>query len=589
LSFLKKSLQRNRNFPTCYPKTAKIFVSFASLWLFLVPIQLPSGDTKSRPFFRDVAAETGLTFRHFTGAAGDFYLPEIMGSGVALFDYDNDGDLDVYFVQGAMLTPGKKPLFPLPAGQPPGGRLFRNDLIPSGRLKFVDVTSEAGIHAEFYGMGVAVGDYDNDGYVDLYLSNVGPDVLYRNNGNGTFSDVTAEAGVSDTRWTTSASFVDYDGDGDLDLYAANYVDFTVKGNKKCSSAGGVQDYCTPAAYNAVPHRLYRNDGNGRFTDVSASSGIGRISAPGLGVAAADFNGDNRVDIFVANDGAANLLWINRGDGTFKESALVSGVAYAGDGIARAGMGVAADDFDNDGDIDILVSNLRREGCSLFVNDGSGLFTDATTARGLLRPTFLLTGFGTGWLDYDGDGRLDLFIANGAVTFLEGLAGSRYPFHQKNLLLHQESDGRFKDVSQYSGAALQLSDVGRGAAFGDIDNDGDIDIVVANNNGPARLLLNESTPRRHWLRLKLEGVKCNRGAVGAVVELLRRDQPTLRRRVHSDGSYCSASDLRLHFGLGDQADISEIRVNWPDGTKEIWTDVHADSEIKLRQFSGRAVR
>ncbi|HEY2934727.1 MAG TPA: CRTAC1 family protein [Acidobacteriota bacterium] len=573
------------------PHSRTAFGLALSLW-FLPLISTPAPTTSHTPFFRDATIETGLKFHHFTGAAGEFYLPEIMGGGAALLDYDNDGDLDVYFVQGAMLDRSVAPLkaiFPPAAGQPPGGRLFRNELIPSGKLKFSDVTSSAGIKAQFYGMGAAVGDYDNDGNPDLYLTGFGPNLLYRNNGNGTFSDVTAAAGVGDPRWSTSAAFLDFDGDGDLDLYVANYVDFTVKGNKKCSTPGGVPDYCTPAAYNAVPDRLYRNDGHGRFTDVSASSGIGKTAGPGLGVAAADFNGDHRADIFVANDGAANLLWINRGDGTFEESALISGVAYAEDGVTRAGMGVACGDFDNDGDEDILVSNLRREGCSLFVNSGSGVFSDETARRGLLQPTFLFTGFGAGWIDSDNDGNLDLFIANGAVTFLEALSGNRYPFHQKNLLLQQRAGGRFLDVSQQSGPALQLSDVSRGAAFGDIDNDGDIDIVIANNNGPARLLLNESTPRMHWVRLRLEGVRCNRSAIGAHVYVMRKGQPPLHRRVHSDGSYCSASDLRVHVGLGARSEIDAVRVQWPDGSSEIWNDIRSDSEVRLRQFSGKPVK
>jgi hypothetical protein len=537
--------------------------------------------------FREAAAETGLLFQHFTGATGHFYLPEIMGSGVALLDYDGDGDLDVFLVQGTVLEPGKSAndaRFPPPAGWKPGNRLFRNMLKETGKLQFVDVTDQAGLNHVGYGMGVAVADYNNDGYPDLYVTNFGSNILYRNNGNGTFTDITREAGLPDGGWSASAAFVDYDRDGYLDLYVTHYLDFTVLGNRECFDPAGERDYCPPSAYKPVLHRLFRNLRNGKFQDVTQAAGISAAVGPGLGAICADFNGDGWPDIYAANDGAANLLWLNNGNGTFREAALLSGAAYSEDGVARAGMGIAAGDFDGTGNESILVTNLTREGATLFRNKGHGEFTDSTKEFGLYQATFPYTGFGVQWFDYDNDGRPDLFIANGAVTIVETLRGTPYPFLQRNLLLHNEGV-RFREASGEAGPPFQLSEVGRGVAFGDIDNDGRIDILVANNNGPARLLLNETTPAGHWLEVRLQGVKCNRDGIGARVAVLREGQKPLWGRAHTDGSYLSASDVRVHFGLGATS-TAQVLVEWPDGLKEKWEQVRADSLITLRQGTGR---
>lgn len=551
--------------------------------------------------FRDVAAEAGLHFQHFTGATGQYYLPEIMGSGVALIDYDGDGDLDIFVVQGTVLEPGKTAAdarFPAPAGSKPGNRLFRNMLKETGKLQFVDVTEQAGLSYTGYGMGVAVGDYNNDGHPDLYVTNFGANLLYRNNGDGTFTNVTKEAGVEDGVWSTSAAFVDYDRDGLLDLYVAHYLDFTVKGNKECSDVTGQRDYCAPSAYKAVRHRLYHNLGNGKFQDVTQSAGIGGASGPGLGVVCADFNEDGWPDIYVANDGAANFLWLNNGNGTFREAALLSGAAYASDGVARAGMGVTAGDFDGSGNESIFVTNLTREGATLYRNTSkqeprdtirnsrNSDFTDATAQFGLYQPTFPFTGFGTSWFDYDNDGRLDLFIANGAVTGMESLRGEAYPFHQRNLLLHNDGS-KFRDVSAEAGGPFTLSEVGRGAAFGDVDNDGRVDIVVSNNNGPLRLLLNETNRVGHWVEAQLQGTKSNRDGIGTRVTFVRPGQTTVWRRAFTDGSYLSASDVQVHLGLGDVAGNVTLLVDWPDGLREKWDDVKADSRVVLREGAGRA--
>jgi hypothetical protein len=529
------------------------------------------------PPFREAAKQTGLAFQHYTGASGEFYMPEIMGAGGALLDYDGDGDLDVFLVQGA-------PLDGRPAPPPASGhRLFRNDLGSEGP-RFVDVTSKSGLGRVTPGMGVAVGDYDNDGDPDLYVTAFGPNVFFRNNGDGTFADVTAEAGVGEERWSTSASFFDYDRDGDLDLFVANYLDFTVAGNRRCFDAVGARDYCTPSLYRPVPDRLFRNEGSGRFRDVSEAAGITRADGPGLGVVAADFDDDGWLDLYVANDGAANQLWMNRRDGTFEDRGLLSGTAYNAEGLPEGSMGVAAGDFDGDGDEDLFVTNLPRETNTLYVNQGKGLFQDATDAWGLGVPSATHTGFGADWLDYDNDGRLDLFVANGAVTLVEALRGEARPFNDKNQLFHNPGRPPFRDASAEAGAALALSEVSRGAAVGDLDNDGDVDLLVTNNDGPVRLLLNTAPPRP-WLQLRLRGTTDNRDGLGARVGLARAAAPTVWRRAHTDGSYLTAGDPRVHFCL-EGARAQTVLVQWPSGSREAWPVTGTNRLLTLTQGTGR---
>lgn len=565
--------------------SARLVLSKKSgILLFLFLIVGVALTTAQPPLFREVSVATGLVFQHFNGASGRQYFPEIMGAGLALLDYDNDGDLDVYLLQGAALD-SQRPLFPLPKTQKPGNRLFRNELIPSGKLRFVDVTEKSGLGFVGYGMGVATGDYDNDGFVDLYLTNFGPNALFHNNGNGTFTEVTKQANVDDPRWSTSAAFVDYDHDGDLDLFVCNYVDFTVAGNKPCLSPSGERDYCGPQQYRGLPDRLFRNDGGGKFADVTSSSGITAAYGPGLGVTCADFNGDGRVDIYVANDGAANLLWLNQGNGKFAEEGLLAGAAYSMEGVPRAGMGVTAGDFDNDGDEDLLVTNLTKEGSTLYRNNGQGLFNDASLEFNLSQPSFMSTGFGVAWFDYDNDGWLDLFAANGAVTIMPSLRGQPFPFHQRNQLFHNEAGKTMQEIQPTKNPALQLSEVSRAAAFGDVDNDGDVDIVVANNNGLARLLLNENKTANHWLQLKLVGKSDNRQALGAKVIVQAKGQPPLHRRVHTDGSYLSANDPRVHFGLGNATAIENVIVQWPNGTRENFPNVKLDALNVVSQGTG----
>jgi hypothetical protein len=539
------------------------------------------------PVFQEVAAQVGLNFHHFNFATGQKYMPEIMGAGVALFDYDNDGDLDVYLVQGTRLDPTGKLLSPPPPHWKPGNRLFKNLQAETGELRFVDVTEQAGVGHVGYGMGVAAGDYDNDGFLDLYVTNFGRNVLYHNNGDGTFTDVTREAGVDDPHWSTSASWVDFDGDGYLDLFVCNYVDFTVVGNRGCFSPAGEPDYCTPKMYHAVPSRLFRNLRNGKFEDVSEAMGINSSYGPALGVTCADFNGDCRSDIYVANDTAANRLWLNQGKGGFRESALETGVAYSVDGRAKAGMGVTLADVENDGSQALLVTNLAREGVTVFRGDAKGEFDDATADFGLLQPTFGYTGFGTQWFDYDNDGWLDLFIANGGVTIIGSQRSGDFPYAQRNQLFHNEGRSkRLRETSPLAGRGFQIEEVSRGAAFGDIDNDGRIDMVVTNNNGPVRLFRNRANTRNHWLIVKLESPDINRFAIGASVAVLRRGQDTLRRFVRTDSSYLSSHDVRVHFGLGDKPEIEAVLVRWPQGLTERFEGVKSDRIVKLRRGSGK---
>jgi hypothetical protein len=576
-------------------------VSFGAIAVLTIGWMAAAGNAE-RPsenanLFEDASTGTGLDFQHFFGATGSYFLPEILGSGVALLDYDGDGDLDVYILQGTILDKTKSlkdAIFPPPQQHWPGNRLFRNELIPTGKLRFVDVTDQAGVGGNgAYGMGVAVGDYDNDGHPDILVTNFGRNILYHNNGDGTFTDVTKNAGLEAESFYASAAFLDYDRDGFLDLFITRYNTFTVAGNKKCYSFAGGREYCGPGDYPSLSSKLYHNDGHGHFLDVSQKAGIAASAGNGLGVVCADFNGDGWIDIYVANDKTANHLWINQHDGTFKETGLISGAAYNGDGKALSGMGVTAADFDIDGDEDIFVTNLTGEQNTLYQNDGSGNFEDLTNVYGLGHTTLSSTGFGTSWFDYDNDGRLDLFVASGEVRTIDSQRGKAFPYRQKNQLYHNEGKV-FREVTDRAGPAFQVPGVGRGAAFGDIDNDGDIDIVVTNANGPVQLLLNQVGSRNHWLQALLQGVHTNRDAYGAIVILRRKGRPPIRRRVGTDGSYLSAHDPRVHFGLGTDAELKEsppesLSVMWPDGYQESWEVRQSDRVMHLTEGQGKAVR
>jgi enediyne biosynthesis protein E4 len=517
----------------------------------------------SRPIFDEVAAETGLNFRHYNGMTGKFYLPEIMGAGAALFDYDNDGDLDVFLVQGAPFEPGNKP-------ESPGGRLFRNDLEVgkngTRKLRFTDVTEKSRIRATGYGMGAAIGDINNDGWPDLYLTNLGSNQMYLNKGDGTLDDVTKNTVTDDPRWSTAASFVDYDRDGWLDLIVVNYADFSVTNSPNCYAPTSARDYCTPRVFRAPGNRLFHNRRDGTFEDATVAAGIDKEFGHGLGVVAADFDDDGWIDLYVANDGDPNQLWMNQKNGTFKNGALLAGAAVNRDGKAEAGMGVDAGDFDGSGTDDIFVTHLMEETNTLFTNAGAAVFEDRTRETGLGMPGRRFTGFGTLFFDYDNDGWLDLLVVNGAVQLLPELIrkGDPFPLGQPNQLFRNTGNGRFVEVVEQAGPSFQLLEVSRGAAFGDIDNDGDTDVLVTNNNGPVRLLLNQLGNRNHWLGLRIIG-KNGQDLLGARVDVVLKKDQILRRRVRTDGSYLSANDPRVLVGLGKATQVEAVRVHWPGGS------------------------
>jgi enediyne biosynthesis protein E4 len=543
-------------------------------------------------WFTDGARESGLDFVHFNGMTGRFYLPEVIAPGVALLDYDGDGDLDVFVTQGQML--GKQALSDAlyPPQVPLKSRLYRNELEVHAdntrTLRFSDVTDSSGLVVHGYAMGAATGDFNNDGCVDLYVTNLERSQLFRNRCDGTFADVSIESGAEDRGWSVSAAFVDYDRDGWLDLFVGNYVYYSVEGDKPClHSIGSLRDYCPPSVYRPQPDRLYHNNRDGTFTDVTVAAGMGREFGPALGVSTADFNSDGWMDIYVANDGAPNQLWTNRHDGTFTNTALGAGAALGADGEAKGSMGVDAGDFDHDGDEDLFITELAREGHNLYVNDGSGVFEEQAARAGVRLPSLPYTGFGAAWFDFDNDGWLDLLTVNGAVRHTAGALARRETFslQQPKQLFRNLGNGRFADVTEHAGAALKNPEVSRGAAFGDLDNDGDTDVVVANDSGPIRLLVNHIGSTRHWVGVRVVG-RQRRDMVGARVGIVRATGPTLWRRSRADGSYASANDSRVLFGLGDTAKIVKVRVQWPDGNAEDWTDVPVDRYVTLREGEGR---
>ena len=524
--------------------------------------------------FVDVAEASGIIFKHVNGESGRLYYLETMGSGAAFFDYDNDGDLDLYIVNSAPL-PG------FVTDTPPMNALYRNDRDKG----FTDVTAEAGVGHLGYGMGCGTADYDNDGDPDLYVTNFGVNVLYRNNADGTFTDVTVYAGVGDSdRWSSSCAFVDYDHDGNLDLYVVNYLDYDIVEDGEWYDTNGRRIYSNPRVYKGVSDTLYRNSGDGTFTDVTQRAGVYNDTGKGLGVTCGDYDNDGRIDIYVANDTTPNFLYRNMGDGTFMDLGVIAGVAYNEDGVAEGGMGVNFGDYNNDGFLDIFVTNFSRETNTLYRNNSNGIFTDITYIAHLGEPSFLKLGFGTKFFDADNDGDLDLFVANGHVYSIVESQSDTLEYAQTDQLFLNIGESSFLDASERTGAYFSMKRVSRGAAFGDYDNDGDTDIFVVNLNQKAVLLRNDGGNRNNWLKIETVGVKSNRDGIGARIEVATRSHTQIRE-VQAGSSYLSGHDLRLIFGLGAEAEAEEVKITWPSGLEQTLADVEANQFLIIIEGVG----
>ena len=548
--------------------TSLVFcVALAALYSPVSPGDTPRADPEVP--FSDRTRALGIDFRHQRGASARKHLVETMGSGCALLDYDGDGRLDVLLINGGR-TPDSPPF------EPRAHALYRNP--GGGRLE--EVTREAGLDLPAgYGMGVAVSDYDNDGDPDLYLTHFGPNRLYRNNGDGTFSDVTGRAGVAGAEWSTGAAFFDYDRDGAPDLYVVNYLDATFERNPPCEMKG-IRAYCHPRHFAGVPDRLYRNLGDGRFGDVSRSSGILNPEGKGLGVVAADFDGDGWVDLYVANDSVRNVLLRNKGDGTFSDVTLLSGTGYNSQAQAEAGMGVDAADYDGDSLLDIFVTNYDLETNALYRYQGNWLFGDERWRSGLARKDRFLLGFGAGFLDFDNDGDRDLLVVNGhVVDNIERIQPDLS--HPQPDQLFENRGGRFVEHGPFYRWSSRQPRVGRGAALGDIDNDGDIDVLISNCGAEPTLLINRVGARRNWIQLRLTGTDSSRDAVGTRLTLTTAEGEQ-SDQITGGGSYLSASDLRAHFGLGEAARVEEIRIRWPSGKEEVLKDIPANRILHVTE-------
>jgi hypothetical protein len=535
--------------------------------------------------FADVTAAAGISFKHEGSPTSKKYLPETMGSGVAVFDYDGDGRLDIFFVNGARIDdPMPNGASPVKDGARYWNRLYRQK--PDGT--FEDRTEKAGVAGSGYGMGAAVGDIDNDGDPDLYVTALGRNTLYRNNGNETFADVTAAAGVAGSGWSTSSAFVDFNHDGRLDLFVCRYLDWSFEMDIYCGERRpGYRAYCHPDNYRGVTSLLYRNEGNGRFVEVSEKAGVANPEGKGLGVAIADFDRDGLIDIFVANDSVRQFLYRNKGDGTFEDVALLAGAAFNEDGKTFAGMGVDFADYDNDGLPDVVVTNLSNDRYALYRNSGDGSFVYTTNSSNLGRITLLYSGWGTRFLDYDNDGWKDIFVAQGHVLDTIELTTPNLKYLEPPLLARNEGGGgkqgpRFADVSSASGAVFAESWAARGMASGDLDEDGDVDVVVTTTNGRAYVLRNDGGNGANWLQLRFVGKKSNRDGIGADVRIVTASGAAQHATVTTSSSYLSASDPRVHFGIGAEKLVKSVEVRWPSGATQRLQNVAANRVVTVAE-------
>jgi hypothetical protein len=529
------------------------------------------------PVFADITAQSGVLFRHDASRTSEKYLPEAMGSGVAMFDYNNDGRLDLFFVNGALLRD------PMPAGAIPDkrdprfwNRLYRNN----GDGTFTDVTEKAGLQGHGYGMGVATGDYDNDGYTDLLVTNLSGNTLYHNNGDGTFTDVSRQAGVAGSGWCTGASFVDYDRDGRLDIIVTRYVEWDFAANVYCGEhRPGYRAYCHPDQFKPISCLVFHNNGDGTFSDVSKACGIASSPGKALGVAVNDFDRDGWPDIFVANDSVAEQLFRNNHDGTFSEVGLLTGVAYGENGGVFAGMGTDFADYNNDGWPDIFVNALANQKYTLFRNQ-KGTFEDVSNSSGVGAITMLHSGWGAKMVDYDNDGWLDLFIAQGHVMDNIELTDPSLRYLE-TLLVMKNTQGKFRDVSSQSGPAMRVPMAARGAAFGDLDNDGFIDVAINCNDGHAVILHNQGNAN-HWLSIHLIGSASNRDGIGSTIRLVTGEGLELYAFISTSGSYLSANDKRAHFGLGSSKKAQLVEISWPSGVLQRLQSVAGDQILTVHE-------
>ncbi len=539
----------------------------------LAAVLLASAPQAPPVHFTDVTARAGIRFVHNAGKTGKKWLPETMGSGCAFFDADGDGWPDILLINGKDWTPH---------GRRTTAALYRNNHDGT----FTDITRGSGLDIEIYGLGVAVADYDNDGREDIYITALDGDHLFHNEGGGKFRDVTREAGIHNSAFGASALWFDYDRDGKLDLFVTNYVQWTSKGDLWCSLDGATKSYCTPESYAGVSSKLYRNLGNGKFEDVTKKAGLYDPSSKSLGAAAFDYDGDGWPDLFVANDTQPNKLYHNNRNGTFTEEGLRAGVAFSEDGVARGAMGVDAADYDRSGRMHLLVGNFSNQMLGLYHNEGNGLFVDEAPRSTVGRSSLLSLTFGCFFFDYNLDGWLDIFAANGHIDEEIGRVQPRIAYREAPLLFRNTGGGRFEDVSRSSGGDLTRPVVARGAAYADFDHDGDLDILVSTNGGPAYLMRNDGGNRNHWLSLRLVGTRSNRDAIGAVARLESASgRQTLT--VHSGSSYCSQSDLALVFGLGRDTSAKSIEITWPSGAKDRIGALAANQFVTIEE--GRGVR
>ena len=524
--------------------------------------------------FVDVTQASGVRFLHVASHTSKKYLLESMGSGVALFDYDNDGRLDIFLVNGAPLgDPTAKGTIPRKTGPEHANRLYHQKADGT----FEDTTDKAGLAGVGYGMGVAVGDFDNDGFEDLYVTAYGGNKLYHNNGDGTFSDVTEKSGTAGSGWSTSAAWVDLDNDGLLDLIVLRYVEWDFDDIWCGEHKEGLRAYCHPDTFKAIAPLVYHNDGKGHFTEIAAKLGL-NLPGKGLGIAIADYDHDGHIDLFIANDSMPEFLYHNKGDGTFEEKGLFSQVAVDEDGRTFAGMGTDFGDIDNDGWPDIVVSDLANQMYAIYKNTGDGSFSYVTKSSGVGRMSMLHSGWGLRLIDYDNDGWKDLLVAQGHDLDTIELTNPQLRYKEPMLLARNTGHG-FVDVSAASGSVFHEAWAGRGLATGDLNNDGRVDAVVATNDGPAHVLRNETKTGNHWILLKLTGHKSNRDGIGAAVKVVTA-QGTQSGTVSTAGSYLSASDKRIHFGLGKDALIQTIEIRWPSGIVQRLSDVKGDQILSV---------